>query len=258
MTRYSRGKPSARWEGFHRRDAEDAERRSKSELRWGLSAICGSPFSFRLCVLCVSAVSLILLTAGCARDGSFQPISMWNQSRLKPLEESPIPDEGSSSRALPPGTVARGQRAQDEPVVSGRSNGRLVAKMPIAVTRQVLERGQARFNIYCSPCHGRVGDGQGMIVKRGFPHPPDYALVRLRNAPDGHYFDVITNGYGVMYSYASRVPPEDRWAITAYIRGLQASRPPMTVDPYERGRRRARRTGIGTRPVRETEQEATP
>jgi mono/diheme cytochrome c family protein len=196
-------------------------------------------------------LAALLLTAGCARDGSFQAISMWNESRLKPLEGSPSPEGGSSSRALPVGAVHRGAAQADDAAATGRSNGRLVQRMPIRVTRAVLERGQERYNINCSPCHGRVGDGTGMIVKRGFPHPPDYALVRLRNAPDGHYFDVITNGYGVMYSYASRVSPEDRWAITAYIRGLQASRPAITVDPYEEQRRRARRTGIGTRPVRD-------
>jgi mono/diheme cytochrome c family protein len=175
---------------------------------------------------------------------------MWNQSRLKPLEESPVPGEGSSSRPLPPGTMARGERGRDDPVVTGRgADGKLVTKIPIAVTKAMLERGQERFNIYCSPCHNRIGDGRGMIVKRGFPHPPDYALVRLRNAPVGHFYDVITNGYGVMYSYAARVEPEDRWAIAAYIRALQASRPVVKVDPYEQERLRARRTGIGTQPV---------
>src|SRR2546425_9364546 len=101
----------------------------------------------------------------------------------------------------------------------------MVTTFPIPITQEVLERGQLRFNVYCVPCHSRLGDGQGMIVQRGFPHPPDYAIRRLRKAPVGHFFDVMTNGYGVMYSYASRVPPNDRWAIAAYIRVLQAKRP---------------------------------
>jgi mono/diheme cytochrome c family protein len=107
-----------------------------------------------------------------------------------------------------------------------------------------LERGQLRFNVYCVPCHSRLGDGQGMIVQRGFPHPPDYAIRRLRKAPVGHFFDVMTNGYGVMYSYASRVPPNDRWAIAAYIRVLQAKRPEVPAEEFREERLRARQTGL--------------
>jgi mono/diheme cytochrome c family protein len=98
------------------------------------------------------------------------------------------------------------------------------ASIPIAVTREVLDRGRERYNIYCSPCHGQTGDGNGMIVQRGFPQPPSFHLERLRTAADGHYYDVITHGFGTMYSYAARVKPTDRWAITAYIRALQLSR----------------------------------
>jgi mono/diheme cytochrome c family protein len=91
------------------------------------------------------------------------------------------------------------------------------------VTMALLERGQQRFDIYCSPCHGKVGDGHGMVVKRGFPAPPSYYIARLRDAPNQHFYDVISHGYGAMYSYADRVGPEDRWAIIAYVRALQAS-----------------------------------
>ncbi|HJT06952.1 MAG TPA: cytochrome c, partial [Stellaceae bacterium] len=94
---------------------------------------------------------------------------------------------------------------------------------PFPATAQVLERGQQRFNVYCSPCHGEAGDGNGMIVQRGFPRPPSYHIDRLRQAPSQHFYDVISNGYGAMYSYAARVAPADRWAIVAYIRALQAS-----------------------------------
>ncbi len=98
------------------------------------------------------------------------------------------------------------------------------------VTRQSLARGRERFNIYCAVCHGATGDGNGMIVQRGFPQPPSFHDQRLRDAPAGHFVDVITNGYGVMYSYASRVAPEDRWAIAAYIRALQLSQHAASAD----------------------------
>ena len=104
------------------------------------------------------------------------------------------------------------------------------------VTMALLERGRQRFDIYCAPCHGRFGDGSGMIVQRGFPRPPSYYSDALRNAPSQHFYDVITNGYGVMFSYADRVEPADRWAIVAYIRALQASASASATDvpPAER------------------------
>jgi mono/diheme cytochrome c family protein len=98
------------------------------------------------------------------------------------------------------------------------------------MTLPLIERGRERFNINCAPCHGFAGDGDGMIVSRGFPQPPSYHIDRLRSAPDGHFYDVISNGYGVMYSYADRVEPRDRWAITAYIRALQRTRRPGAPD----------------------------
>ncbi len=175
---------------------------------------------------------------------------MWNESRLKPLEESPMPGEQSSSRPLPPGTLARGEVPANDPFNTGRSGNQLMTTPPMAVTPALLARGQDRFNIYCSPCHSRVGNGEGMIVARGFPHPPDYKIARLRGAPIGHFVDVMTHGYGVMYSYASRVPPEDRWAIASYIRVLQSvNRPVIPESRYQAQRVRARATGIGTRPV---------
>jgi mono/diheme cytochrome c family protein len=187
-------------------------------------------------------VGSVLLLAGCVRNQpGYQSIRMWNDSRLKPLEQSPMPGEASSSRELVPGSVPRGEPDPADPAVSGRAGGKLVTALPFPTTPAVLERGQERFNIYCSPCHSRLGDGEGMIVKRGFPHPPDYAIPRLRNAPVGHFYDVMTNGYGVMYSYASRVPRQDRWAIAAYIRLLQDKRPVVPVDKYKSEREDARR-----------------
>jgi mono/diheme cytochrome c family protein len=113
---------------------------------------------------------------------------------------------------LPQGVVAQGDLA------------RLEASEQPAITPALLARGRERFEVFCAPCHGFGGAGDGMIVQRGFPHPPDYNAARLRSAPARHFYDVITNGYGVMYSYATRVPPPDRWAIAAYIRALQLSR----------------------------------
>ena len=147
------------------------------------------------------AVLLVLgLLAGCDK--------MANQKKQLPYEISP--GQATSHDIKPPeGVVARDE---EEP-----------PPKPPPVTLALLQRGQERFNIYCSPCHGRVGDGHGMIVERGFPAPPSYFIDRLLAAPSQHFYDVITNGYGAMYSYADRVTPADRWAIAAYIRALQAS-----------------------------------
>src|ERR1051325_11408780 len=122
-----------------------------------------------------------------------------------------------------PNTVARGHLNSDEAFYTGKIGTNLVETFPFPITRAVLERGRERFDIYCSPCHGCTGEGNGMIVQRGFPLPPSYHIDRLRQAPVGHFFDVITRGYGVMYSHAQRVEPADRWAIAAYIRVLQQS-----------------------------------
>jgi mono/diheme cytochrome c family protein len=169
---------------------------------------------------------------------------MWNESRLKPMEISPTLDRSSSARWPVMHTVARGELSKSDPLRTGRQAGKLVSQSPVKVTHALLERGQERFNAYCAPCHSRLGDGNGMIARRGFPHPPDYAIVRLRKAPIGHFFDVMTNGYGVMYSQAERVSPTDRWAIASYIRVLQESRPVVTQDPYKADRERARERGI--------------
>jgi mono/diheme cytochrome c family protein len=125
---------------------------------------------------------------------------------------------------LPPGTIARGHLDEDEAFYTGKIGANLVNDFPVPITIAVLERGRERYDIYCSVCHGRTGEGNGMIVHRGFPAPPSYHIDRLRQAPPGYFFDVITRGYGVMYSYAARVEPADRWAIAAYIRALQLSR----------------------------------
>ncbi|NDQ58599.1 MAG: cytochrome c [Acidipila sp.] len=152
------------------------------------------------------------------------------QPKILPLAESQFFEDGRSARPVVAGTVARGQLRTDELLFTGKSNGADAVQFPFAITRQDLERGRERYNIYCSLCHGASGDGQGMIVQRGFPPPPSYHIDRLRQAPAGHFFDVITNGYGTMFSYASRVNPQDRWRIVAYIRALQLSQNGALAD----------------------------
>ncbi|TPJ70602.1 cytochrome c [Mesorhizobium sp. B2-7-1] len=147
-----------------------------------------------------------LAIAGCRQD-------MEDQPRYDPLDASNQFADGMSARTPVTGTVTRD--ADLSPVPD---------KIPYPITIELLQRGQQRFDIFCSPCHGRTGDGHGMIVQRGFPAPPSYHQDALRRASDRHFYDVITNGYGAMYSYAARVPPKDRWAIVAYIRALQYSR----------------------------------
>ncbi len=192
----------------------------------------------------ISALVCAAMTAGCTRDYKFQAVSMWNESRLKPMEASTIGGRLSSARAPVIGTVARGQRSGHDSVLSARIEGKLVKESPVPVTAALLERGQERYNLGCAPCHGRLGNGAGMIVKRGFPHPPDYAIKRLREAPVGHFFDVMSNGYGVMYSQAERISVQDRWAIASYIRVLQKTRPEVPDNVWEFELIRARERGI--------------
>jgi mono/diheme cytochrome c family protein len=158
----------------------------------------------------------MLSASACRQD-------MHNQPKYKPLAETDFFGDRRSARSTIPDTVARGQLRIDQARYTGKLNGKDVTAIPIQITREDLDRGHDRFEIYCSPCHGRLGDGQGMIVKRGLRQPPSYHDERLVNAPIGHFFDVMTNGYGAMYSYASRVSVDDRWRIAAYIRALQLS-----------------------------------
>jgi mono/diheme cytochrome c family protein len=161
-------------------------------------------------------LSCLLSLAACSGQ-------MSNQPKLEPLEPSTFFEEGAGSRALVPNTVARGQLRTDSHRYEGTVNGAPAEDFPFPVTLAVVERGRERYNIYCTPCHGYDGYGQGMIVVRGFSPPPSLHEERLRTAPPGYLFQVITNGIGVMYSYGDRVPPDDRWAIIAYIRALQLS-----------------------------------
>jgi mono/diheme cytochrome c family protein len=137
---------------------------------------------------------------------------MDDQAKLETYEAGPLFENHQSARPLEAGTIARGQLPQPRP-----------EELPLPLTMELLQRGRERFDIFCSVCHGRTGYGNGMVVQRGFPAPPSYHTERLRTLSDGHIFDVISHGYGAMYSYATRVPVVDRWAIVAYIRALQFS-----------------------------------
>jgi mono/diheme cytochrome c family protein len=172
---------------------------------------------------------LAILLASCRRD-------MQDQPRYKPLAATDFFGDGRSARPLVADTVARGQLRIDDALYTGKIGDTDVDTFPFPITRADLQRGQERFNIYCSPCHSRVGDGNGIVVRRGFRQAANYHSDKLLKAPVGHFFDVITNGFGAMPSYASRVPPEDRWRIAAYIRVLQLSQN-ATIDdvpPSER------------------------
>jgi cytochrome c553 len=166
--------------------------------------------------------SLLLLTsglmmlAGCRED-------MQNQPKYIPLRESDFYADKRSERPLIEGTVAQGHLREDAYFYTGKIGNNDGDYMPFPVTADVLARGQQRFNIYCSPCHGETGDGNGMIVQRGYKRPPSYHNERLRKAPIGYFFDVMTNGFGAMPDYAEQVTAKDRWAIAAYVRALQLS-----------------------------------
>jgi len=158
----------------------------------------------------------VLLFVGCRQD-------MHDQPRFKPLAKSDFYADLRSARAPVEGTVARGQLHEDTYFYTGKVGSNPGDYMPFPVTPAVLARGRERFDIYCAPCHSRLGDGNGMIVQRGFRSPPSYHTDRLRKAPLGYFFDVMTNGFGAMPEYASQIPPADRWAIVSYIRALQLS-----------------------------------
>lgn len=185
-------------------------------------------------VLCLAALS------GCEKGLH----EMYDQAKYKPLTPTQLFDDGNSSRPQVAGSVPYSGGALAG-TSSGR-NARLAARAvsatpgvnPLPINAGLLERGREQFNIFCAPCHSRAGDGDGMVVRRGFPPPPSYHIARLREAPDSHFYDVISAGYGSMYPYADRIAPEDRWAIVAYIRALQLSQhaPAASLDADDRAR----------------------
>jgi len=165
----------------------------------------------------------VLVLGGCRQD-------MHDQPKFKPLAENTLYADLRSARDPIAGTVAREQLHEDSYFYTGKIGNNPGDYMPFPVTPEVVARGQDRFNIYCSPCHSRVGDGNGMIVQRGYRRPPSYHIDRLRKAPLGYFFDVMTNGFGAMPDYASQIPPRDRWTIVAYIRALQLSQDATQAD----------------------------
>jgi hypothetical protein len=172
--------------------------------------------------IAILAVPAAMLT-GCRQD-------MQDQPKFIPLRPSSFFADGRSERPLVEGTVARGHLDENTAFYTGKTDDKPVETMPVPVTRDLLNRGQQRFNIYCSPCHDRLGYGNGMIVQRGYKHPPSYHIDRLRQVPVGYIFDVITNGFGAMPDYAAQIEPADRWAIVAYVRALQLSQDASVND----------------------------
>jgi mono/diheme cytochrome c family protein len=174
----------------------------------------------------------------CAAGGAACRQDMHDQPKYVPLRESTFFSDARSARPIVPGTVARGHLHDDDLLYSGRMNGTDATVFPFRVDARVMARGRERFNIYCSPCHGRTGQGDGMIVQRGYRRPPTFHQDRLRDAPVGHFFDVMTNGFGAMPDYAVQIAAGDRWAIIAYIRALQLSEhaTPADVPASERDR----------------------
>src|SRR5512139_1484149 len=198
--------------------AEDRSR-SLSAARCRLPAV--------YCLLLATGCPLLLV--GCRQQ-------MAETGREKPLDHSAFFEDQRVARPLVPGTVARGQLKADAAFYTGKSRDGLVDQLPVPLTKELLARGRDRFEVFCTPCHGRVGTGDGAVTKRGMRPPPSYHIPRLREAPLGHFFDVITNGFGIMPAYAEQVPAADRWAVAAYIRALQVSQgiPVAELTPDER------------------------
>ncbi len=175
------------------------------------------------------AALLLLLSAGCRKD-------MYDQPKYEAYDPSTIFKDGTSSRPQIAGTVARGDLRADSAYYEGKADGKDVTELPFQVTAETLELGRQRYQVFCTPCHGRLGDGRGMVVRRGFSPPPSFHAEYLKKIPVGHFYNVITNGYGAMYSYAARIPVDQRWAIAAYIRVLQYSQDadPSDLTPDEK------------------------
>ena len=184
-------------------------------------------------------VTCTLLLSACG-------LNMYDQPRAEVLEKSPFFTDETSMRPLPEGTVSRNRGAVDPSYYTGQGESGFATDLPFPVTFEVMERGQERYNIYCSPCHNFSGNGLGVIVQKGMVQPTSFHAQRLREAPVGYFYNAITNGFGRMYSYASRIPPEDRWAISAYIKSLQLSQYADAADAA---------TALDAQP--QTEQEAS-
>jgi mono/diheme cytochrome c family protein len=179
----------------------------------------------------LALVAATVLVAGCRQD-------MHDAPRYEAFEASSTFPDNRASRSAPAGTVARGWLRDDEALYTGKIAGQAVDEFPFAIGRDELVRGQQRFNIYCTPCHGRLGDGNGMVVQRGLRQAASYHQDRLRQEKNGYFYDVITNGFGAMQGYAEQIPVRDRWLIVAYVRTLQLSQH-ASVDDVPADRRGA-------------------
>ena len=177
----------------------------------------------RRLVTAVVSLAMLLTLSACQQK-------MANQPRYDPLEASDFFEDGMSARPRVEGTVARGELVTDPLLATGKVNGQLTNGYPFAITAEVIDRGHERYDIFCSECHGRVGDGNGMIPARGYRRPPSFHTETVRDQPTGHFFDVMTNGFGAMPPYGTMITPQDRWAIVAYIRALQLSQHATVAD----------------------------
>jgi mono/diheme cytochrome c family protein len=174
-------------------------------------------------LIVVIVLVLALLGAACRRD-------MHDQPKYIPLRESTFFVDERSARPFVTGTVARGHLREDPLLYTGKLNGADATVFPFRIDERAMARGRERFDIHCAPCHGRTGQGDGMVVRRGYRRPPTFHQDRLREAPAGHFFDVITNGFGAMPDYAPQISAEDRWKIVAYVRALQVSEHATLAD----------------------------
>ena len=209
----------SRGKSMSRRVVESTSRRVVQPMRGGGSRRLVDSKTRRL----VIALLVLLALSACRQK-------MANQARYDPLEPSDFFADGMASRPRIEGTVARGDISGNPHFDTGKVNGQLADGFPMPVTLELVDRGQNRFNIYCSMCHGRTGDGNGMIPSRGYRRPPSFHTQTLRTATSGHLFDVMTNGFGAMPPYGKMIPPQDRWAIVAYIRALQLSQNATVAD----------------------------
>ncbi len=202
-------------------------------------------------VRAVLAIGACVLLSACRQD-------MHDAPRYDPLESSTFFSDGRAARVAVANTVARGQLRADEHLYTGRVAGEPAAEFPMPVTAAVMARGRERYQVFCSPCHGATGVGNGMIVQRGFRQPPSYHEERLVNAPVGYFFDVMTNGFGAMQDYAAQVPVADRWAIAAYIRALQFSQRATVADVPAARRGELDQPAAGAAPPAAAAPEAAP
>jgi mono/diheme cytochrome c family protein len=186
-------------------------------------------------------VTLTLATLACRQD-------MHDQPRYKPLAKSTFFGDGRSARPRVPGTVARGHLPGDPALETGKAGTAFVAAVPVPIDLPLLKRGEQRYAIYCAPCHGQVGRGDGMIVRRGYRPPPSFHVDRLRAQPAGYFFDVITAGFGAMPDYAAPLTVADRWAVVAYVRALQLSQNATVADVPEGRRAELAGTGAAATP----------